>query len=141
MNSLSWLLYAADVSSGVDATLSAIAGLSAVGSIASGIACCIFRFSSPGFWSWQDSDERERIRKQWGAGASFSAKSLKVSCAILIASMAVSAVIPARGTIYAIAASEMGEKVLMTQTGDKAVKALDAWLDRQIAGDRPSGKK
>ena len=44
-------------------------------------------------------------------------------------------VIPSSGTIYAIAASEYGEKIAKTETADKAVKALNAWLDRQIKSD------
>lgn len=40
--------------------------------------------------------------------------------------------IPSSKTIYAIAASEMGEEVLASPTADKAHKALDAWLDDQI---------
>lgn len=45
------------------------------------------------------------------------------------------AVLPSSSTIYAIAASEMGEKALNTETGGKAVKALNAWMDRQIEGE------
>lgn len=41
--------------------------------------------------------------------------------------------VPSKDTIYAIAASEMGERALASPTGDRAVKALNAWLDRQIA--------
>jgi len=40
---------------------------------------------------------------------------------------------PASGTLYAIAASEMGERVIQSETGDKAIQALNAWLDRQIS--------
>lgn len=42
---------------------------------------------------------------------------------------------PSQSTIYAIAASEMGEEVLESETASKAMKAVDAWLDRQIDGD------
>ena len=39
---------------------------------------------------------------------------------------------PPRDTVYAIAASEVGERVLQSPTGNKAVAALNAWLDKQI---------
>lgn len=40
---------------------------------------------------------------------------------------------PPRDTVYAIAASEVGERVLHSETGNKAVMALNAWLDKQIS--------
>lgn len=44
---------------------------------------------------------------------------------------------PSRDTLYAIAASEIGESVLNSETGGKAVEALNAWLDRQINKPEP----
>jgi hypothetical protein len=55
--------------------------------------------------------------------------------AIGAAAVMLSTLIPSQNTVYAIAASEMGEKALTSATGGKAAKALDAWLDRQIAGE------
>lgn len=49
-------------------------------------------------------------------------------------------IIPSSSTIYAITASEMGEEVLNSETGGKAIRALDAWLDRQIAGETEQRK-
>ena len=43
--------------------------------------------------------------------------------------------IPSSNTIYAIAASEIGQDFIETETAGKALKALDAWLDQQIAPD------
>lgn len=40
--------------------------------------------------------------------------------------------VPPQETFYAIAASEMGEEIVKSETAGKAMKALDAWLDRQI---------
>lgn len=42
-------------------------------------------------------------------------------------------VLPSRETIYAIAASQMDEQALKSDIGAKTFRALDAWLDRQIA--------
>lgn len=39
---------------------------------------------------------------------------------------------PSQETVYAIAASEVGGKVVSSPTGDLATKALNAWLQRQI---------
>ena len=42
---------------------------------------------------------------------------------------------PSQNTLYAAAAVSVGKDVAATATAQKAVKALDAWLDRQISGD------
>lgn len=111
VNSLSWMIYLADVTGG----LNSLAGF--VG----GGATIIFAV-----WPW---------RNQWmddfhnGEGVRPAPKRL---VAIALGAFLIAAILPSSSTIYAIAASEMGEKALNTQTGGKAVKALDAWLDRQI---------
>lgn len=63
-----------------------------------------------------------------------------VKPALIIAAICagVSCVIPSKTTLYAIAAVNVGDAALHTPTGDKAVRALDAWLDKQIAD---SGKE
>ena len=43
---------------------------------------------------------------------------------------------PSQNTVYAIAASEMGEKALDSKLATKAEKALDAWLDRQLGANQ-----
>lgn len=48
----------------------------------------------------------------------------------------VAAILPTKDTVYAIAASELGEKVVASQLSDKAKKAIDAWLDKQIKGEK-----
>jgi hypothetical protein len=53
---------------------------------------------------------------------------------ILAASIAINVVVPSATTFYAIAASEVGETILKSETAGKAVQALNSWLDRQIAG-------
>lgn len=50
-------------------------------------------------------------------------------------------VVPGRNTIYAIAASEMGERMMHTTVATKAEKALEAWLDQQIAEASKPAKK
>ena len=55
-----------------------------------------------------------------------------------IALVVVSLAVPSKDTVYAIAASEVGEEIVKSETAGKAVKALNAWLDKQIA---PTEKK
>jgi len=43
----------------------------------------------------------------------------------------VKAVVPTKDTVYAIAASEVGEQVIESPTAKKAVDALNRWLDKQ----------
>lgn len=63
-----------------------------------------------------------------------------VKPALIIAAVLAGAVslIPSKTTIYAVAAVSVGEQALNTPTGDKAMRALNAWLDRQIAGEEES---
>lgn len=116
MNSLSWMIYLAGVSGG----LVTITGL------ASGISGLGFVFAETiGRAAVGAGDATETGR------ASFSR-----TCLIaLLPSAILCALIPTKDTVYAIAASEMGEQALNTKTGGKAVEALNAWLDRQIKGD------
>jgi hypothetical protein len=44
----------------------------------------------------------------------------------------ISCCLPSQTTMYAIAASQMGEQALKTPLAGKAGKALEAWLDKQI---------
>lgn len=53
-----------------------------------------------------------------------------------IAFALVASVIPSTKTMYAVAATQAGKDAIATPTGQKAMKALDAWLDRQIAGEK-----
>lgn len=52
---------------------------------------------------------------------------------------------PSRETVLAIAASEMGEKVLadprVQLTGNKAFAALNSWLDQQIDAEKPQRER
>ena len=51
---------------------------------------------------------------------------------IPVITLLLTAAIPGKDTMYAIAASEMGEKILKTETAGKVQQALSAWLDAQI---------
>ena len=105
MNSLSWLLYLADV----------VSKLSVISIVVTGISLTIVFI-----WFLVPTDDGEaRTAAKFAIGA-------------LVAAV-IAALLPSKETVYAIAASEMGEELLKTPTAAKATKALDAWLDKQIA--------
>lgn len=121
MNDLSWLIYVADVSDNLDTFLWLLMFLSIVG----GIIWAATGMSNNGF--------KEAEWRAWR----------RIGLALLLPcflfGLVIGSVVPAKDTIYAIAASEMGETVLKSETGNKAVGALNAWLDRQIAGEPKAG--
>ena len=114
MNSLSWMIYGADVVGSVNNALAAITVLSGLTTVASGFA-------------WLVSDDFKNEDKALGA-SNLGKKAIAVFAIALIASVP----FPSATTIYAIAASEGGERALSSETGAKALKALNAWLDRQL---------
>lgn len=116
MNSLSWMIYLADVA---DAANGALIALCVIGVGAGGITLVVLIDEGK-----EDVATIKRI--------AFKA------VAAIAATITLIVAIPDDETVYAIAASEMGESALNTETGGKAVKALNAWLDRQIAGESAS---
>ena len=112
MNQLSWMIYLADVAGNFVLVLSAL-GL--IGTLGGGI---IWAMSCDPYLSMDGA--RPKARK---------------ACVGGVAVLFFVAIVPSKSTIYAIAASELGEDVLKSETGSKALKALDAWLDRQIEGE------
>lgn len=134
MNSLSWMIYLADVAGGASKFLAVLIILSIIcligGIVASGLTT-----GGPAFRSWHDDEDKASIRATFAWWQEASKKALRWAPRVLIVAFSVQMLIPASVTIYAIAASEYGEEILKSPTADKAVKALDAWLDRQIAGE------
>lgn len=120
MNSLSWMIYIADVTDNLDWVFSTLFLVS----IIAGIVCIAFGIGMKDEHSDPSPDDWKMWRRAvtWTVIAFFGAT-------------IIGSVIPSKETIYAIAASEMGERALQTPTAGKAFKALDAWLDRQIAGE------
>jgi hypothetical protein len=107
MNELSWILYFADF----------------LDSLKAAAICGLFLF--PGFAFCEliakTGDLEIRPGKLW---------------ILPIFSIFIAILTPSQNTIYAIAASEMGEKFLESQIATKAEKALDAWLDKQIGDEK-----
>jgi amino acid permease len=116
MNSLSWLIYLA----GVVSSIGVIAAFVAFVAFVTFFVGIIFYFQHP------DDDEYDKPKRASGVSMMKRSAIAFTVCSLLMV------VLPGRDTIYAIAASEMGEELLDSETGSKAVRALDAWLDRQI---------
>lgn len=149
MNELSWLLYAADVAGSVKGMAGVTIGLSAASTVAlSIIDLTKYRATShradvkawdermaehiryPSLYPQPESDRpADQDAKTWNPWIAAKAPLVALGASALLF-----CAFPASGTIYAIAASEMGERVVNSETGDKAVKALNAWLDKQISG-------
>lgn len=119
MNTLSWLLYAADLAG----SLSTVLTLVAFGAGLAGTVTVVARAMRRDF----DGDG-----PVWEGGWAVSKGFYRVA---IIAAL-IAAIVPGKDTIYAIAASEVGEEALKSETAGKAVKALNAWLDQQIAPEK-----
>lgn len=118
MNQLSWLLYLGNVVG----NLGPLFGISAFIIIC--VSIVVWILSAVAGDPYPNESELE-LRK--------SLKKYRVPLAVIGFVLAISAAFcPSSDTVYAIAASQVGESVLKTPTALKAEKAIDAWLDRQI---------
>lgn len=52
----------------------------------------------------------------------------------LIVSSSIFCLTPSKNTLYAIAASQLGEKAMESTIGQKTKQALELWIDSQIEG-------
>jgi ABC-type transport system involved in cytochrome bd biosynthesis fused ATPase/permease subunit len=113
MNSLSWMIYVADVAGTVKTTCSVFL----IGTLVVFVVLIIF---APLIASMVE-DFFDLVQK--------AVKPALITIAIV---GVVNVVTPSTNTIYAIAASELGEEALKSSTATKAQQALDAWLEKQI---------
>lgn len=123
MNSLSWLIYLAGVLEKVGIFVIATGIISGAAAIVIGIAVGVIAVDG------DDSSKPQRA--------------LWVALTVFSASFLVGAIIPSRATMYAIAASEIGEDVLSSDTakevGDEAagiardsLKVIRKFLDERL---------
>ena len=124
MNSLSWLIYLAEVCGHVG-------GIFGFGAIVSVIITII-----PIGFGTAIRDAYSEGSPDWYAGVRAQKLAICVGVPLSFLFGLIWAVIPSQNTVYAIAASEMGEKFTHTQTFNKAEQALNAWLDRQITPEK-----
>ena len=111
MNTLSWLLYLANV-------VGSLGILMSIG----GFGLLFFALISAFISTISEYDGPFNKPPVW------KPKIMIIGSILLL----VSSFIPSSNTVYAIAASEMGEQALNTTTATKTFKALDAWLDNQL---------
>ena len=116
MNGLSWMIYLAGVADVLGGAFSLFATL-----LGLGMAFGTFVLIGCAFDDSISAETKAKAAKFYRRGG--------VAFAIALIG---SATIPSSNTIYAIAASEYGEKLATSETANKAVRALNAWLDRQI---------
>lgn len=112
MNNLSWFLYLTEVLNSFGTFLSIVGVFSL---IAFGLTVFFITVENSSYYRKEKLPYPKKIYF-------FSA----------LASIGLATFFPAKETMYAIAASEMGEEVLKSETANKAQQALNAWLDEQI---------
>lgn len=111
MNQLSQLLYLADLFEKANIAFFAFAAI--------GILLA-FAFWLASLDAYDDDDTKVRKRNSVKAGI----------FGVIMTIIAVA--IPGKTTMYAIAASEVGEVALKSETGTLATRALNAWLRKQV---------
>lgn len=118
MNNISWMIYLADVASDTNAICGFVFYLGCIGVAIYSLGKGVARIANYGF---EDPPVTPSISKIGKGLAPY-----------VIAAAVVGVLVPSKESIYAIAASEVGERVIKSETGGKAVEALNAWLDAQI---------
>lgn len=140
MNSLSWLIYLADVFNNFGQLFGWTGLLIMIGGI--GVYACSLAFKKDSLVLLYGHDYRDETSDRYKQAiedkkyAAKTAGSLSFWGRFMIITALVvwvlGAATPKKETMYAIAASEMGEELLKTPTAAKATKALESWLDKQI---------
>jgi hypothetical protein len=122
VNSVSWFIYIAQVSNSLGIMFCILGG---TGLVISGLYALIASAVAT-------ADEDELVLK------APSVRYVVASIAMLVAGN----VMPERNTMYAIAASQVGEKLVASEAvrgvADDATKALHQWIKRQIEPDKKS---
>ncbi len=122
MNSLSWFLYLADIVGNIGVVCGIVifvAGLASIG--------FLFMTAVNG-GAFASSKEKEY--------SAIGYKYFKRCLLVLLISASIGSLLPNKNTMYAIAASEMGEEAVKSKIGQKSLQALEQWLDSQISKDK-----
>lgn len=129
MNSLSWFLYIADVVSNISVFLSTI-----------GVICvCLGALSIiPGYFvKWEFEDSNETIKKNRQNLAWFASRSVIFGLSAIF----ISTLVPAKKTMYMIAASEMGEMVVQSEEAKEIFSELKQTIMYQLRDLRHTKKE
>lgn len=113
MNTVLWLMYAADLSTSI----------SAVCVIVAIVTLIVFVVR----WLAAATDDA-------GPGAFSRTMPAKKALWLTITLFGIAAFLPSSKTIYAVAAVQAGDSFAGTARGEKVLKALDSWLEKQ---DKP----
>jgi hypothetical protein len=118
MNYLSWLIYTANVLENLGPLF-----------IFAGLALLVFSIMR---WIpyWAECDNRYSSKEDRDAK---KPKNVGVLAFLVFLCLLLAALCPSKDTMYAIAASQLGEQVIKAPVVGKAEKALESWLDKQIS--------
>lgn len=131
MNSLSWFLYLSDTLPSLSNTLSFFGALAAIVS-AIGFAMTFLNTDST------REDNMARYARYQSTGRQLLSRAAPWAIGLFL----IATVIPSSKTMYAIAASEVGEQVIKSEAvqgvANDATKALQQWIKRQIEPEKKS---
>lgn len=120
MNKLSWLIYLAGVSDRLGIFFMITAAMCAFAIIVWGIA---------GLMALGEDADSDFFRPWF--------RIIWVLLPTFLFSFLVHGLLPDKDSVYAIAASQVGEEALKTPLANKAEQAVEAWLNKQIADNTP----
>lgn len=133
MNGLSWLIYLASLSDGASTFFGLLSFMAAAATIAGTIMSIMWTDGQFGGDQKLKGYEEMRSRGKWLASR---------SAVFLLAFGIISVALPPKNTVYAIAASEVGGRVVQSQelkgVADDSLLALRSWIKKQI---EPGPKK
>lgn len=133
MNSLSWLIYMASLSGSASGFFSFLA---VMGAVFTGVGAVLSVMWTDGACGGDRKIKGYEDMRQRGRAMASRGFLLLAVCGCL------STVLPSSNTVYAIAASEIGERVITDETvkgiAADSTKALQAWIKKQI---EPEAKK
>lgn len=137
-SSISWFLYLASVSDKLGGIAGFFGSLLAIISVVGTIIVCIIRIFSVCAASKADRAEINEVMPSL-----MKMYRWFVICGILCG--VVYSIMPAKETLYAMAAAEVGEKIVTNEkvqgVADEATQALQAWLKKQIENNSTKEKK
>lgn len=142
MNQLSWLIYLADVANSSEGWLGFfgwVFGLIAVFAILLAVINQVATgHPKDSYGRPRDPDELAKELHEKKLWSKALGRTIGWSLPAAILAIIITIVVPSRETLYAIAASELGEQALQTPLVGKMGQALEAWLDRQITPAKPA---
>lgn len=132
MNQVSWLIYLSDISDKIGGLL-VFFGFVVLIVAAAYFIVSLVQLDNLSKYNNGNAENKEVLK--------IAVKTRRFIPALIVLSsffwlMAVFA--PSKDTVLAIAASQVGEQVLKSPTGNLATQALDAWLKRQMAMPPPA---